>query len=81
MGQLHQAMPATSAIALAAACASEGTLPAQKMIRGCSDHFLLGHCAGIIAVAASVRDGGIEQVTLFRTARTLMRGDVLIPKR
>ncbi|HEY0201378.1 MAG TPA: PrpF domain-containing protein, partial [Burkholderiaceae bacterium] len=87
MGAVHHAVPGTGAIALAVAAALPGTLahqlarptPAGRQTR-------IGHPSGLATVAAQVRqqaDGQwhADTATLSRTARCLMRGEVLVPAR
>lgn len=82
---LHHAFTGTGAIALACACATEGTLPQQLAgapVRGMPLTF--SHASGKQTVEAvlghSVEYGWtISEVVMTRTARPLMRGEVYIP--
>ena len=82
---LHHAFTGTGAIALACACATEGTLPQQMAgapVRGMPLSF--SHASGKQTVEAvlghSVEYGwNISEVVMTRTARPLMRGEVYIP--
>ncbi|MEZ5608741.1 MAG: 2-methylaconitate cis-trans isomerase PrpF [Burkholderiaceae bacterium] len=83
MGQFHHALPGTGAIALAAAAALPGTLLAPW--RGTAGAGLrMGHPAGCIeAEAEAGQDAGgawhIRRVSVSRSARRLMTGQVWVP--
>ncbi|QND85547.1 2-methylaconitate isomerase [Chromobacterium vaccinii] len=84
MGKLHPAYPGTDAIALACACATEGTLPAELAggpVRGMPLTF--SHPSGRLTLEAVLGLDSlgwkVDEVVLTRTARPLMRGEVFIP--
>lgn len=85
MGALHHAFTGTGAVALAVAAMTPGTLvwetTAGRLRSGAEVR--IGHAAGVIAVGATVvpHNGQwrAEKVTLRRSARRLMEGEVLIP--
>lgn len=82
MGQLHHALTATGAVATAVAARLPGTLVQQACRALSSDSIRLGHCAGVMEVSAEVDatcwPAKVASATIFRTARTLMRGEVFI---
>ena len=84
MGQPHRAVPLTGAMCLAVAARIEGTIP-NAMARRTPPHadVRLAHASGVLPVAAAVRaDNGswiAEHVVVYRTARRLMEGAVLVP--
>ena len=86
MGRPHRALPLTAALCLAAAARIEGTLvhdlarpPANP-----NDDLRIGHPSGALPVAARVRRDGerwiVDGVVVYRTARRLMEGSVLLPR-
>lgn len=85
MGRLHHAFTGTGSIALAAAAALPGTIPAE-VARPLAPGALLriGHPSGRMEVGATVSQQAagwtVEQALMRRTARRLMDGAVLVPK-
>ena len=83
MGQFHHALPGTGAIALAAAAALPGTLLAPwRPAHG--GGLRMGHPAGCIETEAEAgQDAGgawhIRRVSVSRSARRLMTGQVWVP--
>ena len=85
MGVLHHAFTATGAVALAVAAVLPDTLAWEasggRIANGAE--LRIGHTAGVMAVGASVAmcDGRwqAEKVTLWRSARRLMEGWILVP--
>lgn len=87
MGHLHHAFTGTGAVALAAAANIPATLVNQCLIgqeRG-TNEIKIGHAAGIMDADASVQKiNGVwtcQKASITRTARSLMRGEVIIPSR
>lgn len=82
MGRPHHAYPGTSAVATAVAAALSGTVVCATR-RGRDTPIRIGHAAGVMVVHAAVRRRDdiwtAPAVTLTRTARRLMRGEVFIP--
>ncbi len=79
-GQPHKATPLTGAMCLAVAARLPGTLAAEITGPLLPDRAIrIAHASGILPVDADVRDGQAHSVTVFRTARRLMEGRVLIP--
>ena len=82
MGQVHRVLPLTGAMCLAVACKIPGTLCA-KNTKGEMTDIRLANPSGILPLNAAVEARGnkiiARHVTAYRTARTLMEGNVLIP--
>lgn len=84
-GQPHKASPLTGAMCLAIAMRLPGTLAAE-LARVPSDpdaDLVIGHPSGTLPVAARVRltpEPHAEEAVVYRTARRLMQGSVLIPR-
>ena len=85
VGQPHRAIAATGALCLAVACCVPGSIPNSLLARreNDGDELRLGHPSGIVNVAAKVgcRDGKLqaEYAAIYRTARRLFQGEVLVP--
>ena len=82
MGQVHRVLPLTGAMCLAVACKIPGTLCARNT-KGEMTEIRLANPSGILPLNAAVEARGnkiiARHVTAYRTARTLMEGNVLIP--
>ncbi len=83
MGRCHRAFALTAAMCLAVAARIPETIVAE-VVRGETGDVRLGHPSGVLPVAARVeRDAAgspmARQVTVYRTARRLMEGFVLVP--
>lgn len=82
MGNCHRAFALTAAMCLAVAARVPGTV-VHECTASREGDVRLGHPSGVLPVAASVgrRDGQpwAERVTVYRTARRLMEGFVLVP--
>jgi 2-methylaconitate cis-trans-isomerase PrpF len=77
-GNAHRAIPITSALCVAVACRTAGTLPAQY----CSSPagpLRVGHSSGVTVVEAApdALSGGIRHASVYRTSRRLFQGEVL----
>jgi 2-methylaconitate isomerase len=84
MGQLHHAIPGTSAIAVAVAASIPGTLVQQVLgRRQAAAEIRIGHPSGITASGAETgrRQGEwlVTRATISRSARRLMEGWVIVP--
>jgi 2-methylaconitate isomerase len=83
MGRLHHAVPGTGGIALAVAVLIPGTTPSQAAAEREGDVVRIGHSSGVLPVAAEVgRTAGewaASRATVWRSARRLMEGTVLVP--
>lgn len=82
MGQVHRVLPLTGAMCLAVACRIPGTICHGLMINREGD-VRLANPSGVLPLDArvEVRNDGVTalHVTAYRTARTLMEGNILIP--
>ena len=82
MGQIHRVMPLTGAMSLGVACQIKGSV-ANNMIGDAAGDLLFANPSGILPVNAHVVfESGqwvAKSVTVYRTARTLMEGNILIP--
>jgi hypothetical protein len=84
MGRVHRALALTAAMCLAVAVRVPGTLAHALAAPGAPGDVRIGHPSGILPVAATVERGAdgapvARAVTVYRTARRLMEGFVLIP--
>lgn len=83
MGKLHHAMMGTAAVAIASAAAIPGTLVNRIAGYMAKDEICFGHPSGTLKVGAIVKniDGkwNIQQVSMSRSARILMEGQVRVP--
>ncbi|MCB1888175.1 MAG: 2-methylaconitate cis-trans isomerase PrpF [Rhodocyclaceae bacterium] len=81
MGQFHHAIPGTAAVALACAAAIPGTVAAALATRE-ADPIRLAHPSGVTEVATALTGHGIatriERVSMVRSARVLMTGEVFV---
>lgn len=82
MGQIHRVMPLTGAMCLGVACRIKGSI-AHEQVGETSGDLLFANPSGVLPVNADVQiiDGQwvAKSVTVYRTARALMEGTVLIP--
>ena len=85
MGKAHRAFALTGAMCLAVAARIPGTVAQEAAaLAGTSGDVRIGHASGVLAVAAAVEPGAggaptAQTVTVYRTARRLMEGFVLVP--
>jgi 2-methylaconitate cis-trans-isomerase PrpF len=84
VGQPHRAFAATGALCLAVACRVPGSIPNHLLApRQNDDELRLGHPSGVVNAAAEVgrRDGELhaDYAAVYRTARRLFQGEVLVP--
>ncbi len=84
-GQPHKASPLTGAMCLAIAMRLPGTIAAELAHLPSDPHadLIIGHPSGTLPVAARVRlapEPHAEEAVVYRTARRLMQGSVLIPR-
>jgi 2-methylaconitate cis-trans-isomerase PrpF len=86
MGRVHHALPATGSTAAALAALIPGTVP-NRVARAPQAGGLvrIGHSSGVIPLEAELVDAdGVwdaRRVTVWRSARRLMEGSVLVPCR
>jgi 2-methylaconitate cis-trans-isomerase PrpF len=82
MGNAHRAFALTSAMCLAVAAEIDGSVVHEAARRPHGD-IRLGHPSGVLPIAARVvpkhGEPWAERVTVYRTARRLMEGAVLVP--
>ena len=82
MGQIHRVMPLTGAMCLGVACRIKGSV-AYEHVGEASDNLLFANPSGVLPVDADVQLLGAhwvaKSVTVYRTARALMEGFVLVP--
>jgi 2-methylaconitate isomerase len=85
MERAHRAVPVTGALCLAVACQVVGSV-AQAVVAAppaAGGPVRVGNPSGVVQVAAEVAEeaGGwrTASASLYRTARTLMRGEVAVP--
>lgn len=87
MGTLHKSFAVTGAIPTAGAAMIEGTVAHDMLGRRAKEGeaIRLGHPSGVIEIGARVekmgKDYEFKEAILGRTARRLMEGYVLVPKR
>lgn len=83
MGKLHHAMMGTAAVAIGTAAAIPGTLVNQAAGGGARSSVSFGHPSGTLKVGAeAVETAGnwqVNKVSMSRSARVLMEGQVRIP--
>jgi 2-methylaconitate cis-trans-isomerase PrpF len=77
-GNAHRAIPITSALCVAVACRTAGTLPSQYC-SSLAGPLRIGHSSGITVVEAQPDpvSGEIRHASVYRTARRLFQGEVL----
>lgn len=77
-GKPHRAIPITSALCVAVACRTPGTLPAQ-LCSASAGPLRVGHASGTVMVAADqdTHEGRVVHASVYRTARRLFQGEVL----
>lgn len=82
MERVHRAVPLTSAMCLGVATRISGTVPYGLTRKVSGDAIRVGHPSGALSVGAEISAGdrpGAKSAVVFRTARRLMQGTVLIP--
>ncbi|MBI3991689.1 MAG: PrpF family protein [Candidatus Lambdaproteobacteria bacterium] len=85
MGRPHRAVPLTGALCTAVAARIPGTLvhAAARPPQHAGADLRLGHPSGLVPLAATVAQSGTDwlarEVVVYRTARRLMEGAVLVP--
>ena len=81
-GNAHRAIPITSALCVAVACRTPGTLPAALCL-STAGPLRIGHPSGTIIVEAQPdpASGQVRHASVYRTARRLFQGEVLYRER
>jgi 2-methylaconitate cis-trans-isomerase PrpF len=79
-GNAHRAIPITSALCVAVACRTPGTLPAALCCSS-TGPLRIGHPSGVIVVEAEPdpASGEVRHASVYRTARRLFQGEVFYP--
>ncbi|KAI6779757.1 3-methylitaconate isomerase-like protein [Emericellopsis cladophorae] len=77
MGQAHKAVPLTLALCLGAACQTPGTIPASLLRESGKEAVTIAHPSGKLDIGTTMRDGRLVSAELLRTARIMMKGEVL----
>jgi 2-methylaconitate cis-trans-isomerase PrpF len=77
-GNAHRAIPITSALCVAVACRTPGTLPAG-FCTAATGPLRIGHASGTVLVEAEpdAEQGRVRHASVYRTARRLVQGEVL----
>jgi 2-methylaconitate cis-trans-isomerase PrpF len=77
-GNAHRAIPITSALCVAVACRTPGTLPSE-LCRSSTGPLRIGHPSGVTVVEAQPDpvSGEVRHASVYRTARRLFQGEVL----
>ena len=84
LGLVHKAYPVTGGIATGAAALLEGTVAFDVVRKDTAEgdtgkrEIRIGHPSGIFGAEIEIRDGGVESVTVVRTARRIMKGFIYI---
>ncbi len=80
MGNCHRAFALTAAMCLAVAARIDGSVVQETVGPQTPRDLRLGHPSGVLPLAAEVAPGPLaKRVTVYRTARRLMEGFVLVP--
>jgi 2-methylaconitate cis-trans-isomerase PrpF len=83
MGKLHHAMMGTAAVAIGTAAAISGTLVNLAAGGGEREAVVFGHPSGTLKVGAKAEyiqgQWAVDRVSMSRSARVLMEGNVRIP--
>ncbi|MFT2090829.1 2-methylaconitate cis-trans isomerase PrpF [Paraglaciecola sp. 2405UD69-4] len=84
MGKLHHAMMGTAAVAIGSAAAIPGTIVNLAAGAANKNTIVFGHPSGTLKVGAEVQCSNqvwsIDKVSMSRSARKLMKGEVYIPE-
>jgi 2-methylaconitate cis-trans-isomerase PrpF len=77
-GNAHRAIPITSALCVAVACRTPGTLPSE-LCSSSAGPLRIGHPSGVTVVEAEPDrvSGEVRHASVYRTARRLFQGEVL----
>lgn len=83
MERIHRASPLTTGMSVAAAVRIPGTLAAELASASEDESVRVGHPSGVLVVGAVLSDADtphIAQTVVYRSARRLMEGVVLVPR-
>jgi 2-methylaconitate cis-trans-isomerase PrpF len=77
-GNAHRAIPITSALCVAVACRTPGTLPSE-LCRSSAGPLRIGHPSGVIVVESEPDpvSGEVRHASVYRTSRRLFQGEIL----
>jgi 2-methylaconitate cis-trans-isomerase PrpF len=78
MQKMHHAYALTGAICTAAAAKLKGTIVNEVCEDRVGDTIVIGHPKGTIAPVVRVEQQRIQEVTIARTARLLMKGEAYL---
>lgn len=85
MGNTHRTFPGTSSMCTAVAAAIEGTVVNDVYRASTPERLRIGHPAGVMEIGAKVAqhegEWYADSVTTQRTARRIMEGAILVPRR
>lgn len=79
MERAHRAVPLTGAMCLGVAARLPGTVAHALARAAGGDEVRVANPSGVLSVGAEVEGGEARSALVFRTARRLMQGEVLIP--
>ncbi|MBI1187839.1 MAG: PrpF family protein [Alphaproteobacteria bacterium] len=79
MERAHRAVPLTGAMCLGVAARLPGTVAHALARPVTGDEVRVANPSGILSVGAEVEAGEAQSAVVFRTARRLMQGEVLVP--
>lgn len=80
MERAHRAVPLTGAMCLGVAARIEDTVAHRLSRPVTGDEVRVANPSGVLSVGAEVKDGDARSAVVFRTARRLMQGQVLLPE-
>ena len=86
MGVLHKALPGTGAVCAAGAAKISGSVVNEVLAPGAMNEAILrfGNPSGLIEAGSIIEQNGssnhYREAIIFRTARRIMEGNVLVPK-
>ena len=79
MERAHRAVPLTGAMCLGVAARIPGTVAHRLARPVAGDEVRVANPSGVLSVGAVVEGGEARSAVVFRTARRLMQGAVLVP--
>lgn len=80
MERAHRAVPLTGAMCLGVAARIEDTVAHRLSRPVTGDEVRVANPSGVLSVGAEVKGGDARSAVVFRTARRLMQGQVLLPE-
>jgi len=83
MGQVHRTFPVSVSMATAVAAHVKGTLVSNIVRNVKLEELTIGHPGGVMKVGVEVAEARgewlVNTATIFRTSRTIMEGNVIVP--